>query len=82
MKEYVLPEFGDHDMQLLHDRSNRIFNYLKKTQPEKEVSLDEAIVLGIFALFNPDNLPMSEENIQTLFSAYHTWLEKKVTAAN
>lgn len=80
-EELVLPELDDKSMEELNDRARTIYARLK-TQgtikgPDEDI-LDSAIVLGIFAVFNPKNIPMSEDQIQTVFSAYQNWIRKRV----
>lgn len=44
---------------------------------EHNLTVPEAIVLGIFAVFNPENIPMTEEEIQVFYNAYLDWFEGK-----
>lgn len=74
-KEFVFVPFTDVDMQNLHARAKRILTYMQKQDPS--FIMDEAVVLAIFGVFNPSNLPMEKDDIQIYFSAYLEWLKKK-----
>ena len=82
IEELVLPELTDKSMEELNTRARTIYARLKQDDKFKDSSsddiLDSAIVLGIFAVFNPKNIPMSEEQIQTVFSAYKNWIQRRV----
>lgn len=80
-EELVLPELTDESMEQLNDRARNIYAKLKRDATingSDEDVLDSAIVLGIFAVFNPKNIPMTEDQIQTVFSAYQNWIRKRV----
>jgi hypothetical protein len=80
-EELVLPEMTDEGMVQLNERARTIYARLKADKTingSDDDILDSAIVLGIFAVFNPKNIPMSEEQIQTVFSAYQKWVAKTV----
>lgn len=80
-EELVLPELTDESMEKLNDRARNIYAKLKRDEAIKgsdEDVLDSAIVLGIFAVFNPKNIPMSEDQIQEVFAAYKNWIRKRV----
>jgi hypothetical protein len=83
MKEklFVMPDYKDADMAELTKRAARILDYLKANHKtgDREPEIADAIVLGIFAVFNPSNLPMSEEQVETLFTAYQDYLRRKFT---
>jgi hypothetical protein len=80
-EELVLPEMTDEGMVQLNERARIIYARLKADKTingSDDDILDSAIVLSIFAVFNPKNIPMSEEQIQTVFSAYQNWIRKTV----
>jgi hypothetical protein len=77
-KGYSLPEtIEDSDLEKLHEYAGKIHVGLKKE--DKDASYDSAVVLGIFAAFNPENRSMLEEDIEFLFLAYQKWLDKKLS---
>jgi hypothetical protein len=78
-KDFVLAPFNDQDLAKITDRVVTIFPVLKADNAAKHSDAelaDEAIVLAIFAVFNPENLPMEEKDIATLFKAYKLYLLK------
>ncbi len=80
-KELVLPEITDAKLSELNERARIVYARLKTSGAVKgsdDDILDSAIVLSIFAIFNPENIPMSEEQIHTVFSAYQGWIAKTV----
>jgi hypothetical protein len=80
-EELVLPELDDKSMELLNERARTIYARLKADgtiNGSNDDILDSAIVLGIFAVFNPKNIPMTEEQIQTVFDAYTNWIRRRV----
>lgn len=80
-EELVLPELTDESMEKLNDTARTVYARLKKQgsiNGSEDDILDSAIVLSIFAVFNPKNIPMTEEQIQTVFSAYKGWIQRRV----
>lgn len=80
-EELVLPELDDQSMEKLNETARSLYAKLKRDGTIKgsdDDILDSAIVLGIFAVFNPKNIPMSEDQIQTVFSAYQNWIRKRI----
>lgn len=80
-KELILPEITDAKLSELNERARIVYARLKTSGEIKgsdDDILDSAIVLSIFAIFNPENIPMSEEQIQTVFTAYQGWIAKTV----
>lgn len=77
----VLPELDDKAMEKLHEAGRTIYAKLKREGTIKasdEDVLDSAVVLAIFAVFNPKNIPMPEAQIEEVFGAYKEWIGKKV----
>lgn len=71
-----MKEINDSNLEMLHEHSQKVF--LKNKTSERPLSLEEAVVLSIFYVFSPDNSPMSEDEVQTIFSAYQQFLSKKL----
>lgn len=75
----VLPELDDQSMEKLNETARSIFVRMKKegtVNGSDDDILDSAIVLGIFAVFNPENVPMPEEQIQTVWESYQDWIRR------
>lgn len=79
-KKLVLPELTDTVMQKLHETARNIYASLKRENRLEGASeddmIDSSIVLAIFGVCNPENVPMQEEEIQTVFDAYQGWIRK------
>lgn len=78
-KKLVLPELTDAVMQKMHETARNIYVNLKRegtVNGSNDDIMDSAIVLAIFGVCNPDNIPMQEEEIQIVFSAYKDWISR------
>lgn len=79
-KKLVLPELTDTVMQKLHETARNVYANLKRENSldgaSEDDMIDSSIVLAIFGVCNPDNIPMQEEEIQFVFNAYQDWIRK------
>jgi len=58
------------------DKLHKFVTHFPKEKDGHTFTVEEAIILGIFGVFNPENTPMSEEKIQEYFDAYVDFVRK------
>jgi hypothetical protein len=73
-------ECTDENMWKLHKRIPKILDWMKENNPEDmpEPTSLEALILGIFEVFNPENVPMSDKDVGDFVAAYQTFFKEKV----
>lgn len=72
-----MKEISIDKLNLLHERALQIFEIQRKEDATFDFPM--AIILGIFAIFNPENEPMEENLIQEIFSTYLAFAKTKLS---
>lgn len=71
-----MKELSDSNLELVHQRALKIYKARKSASEADD--LDGAIVLAIFAILNPENDGLTEEEVQEAFTAYKNFALKKI----
>lgn len=78
MKTFIMPDIGDFDMIKLHECALQIFKKDEIFNSKNKPEFGCAVVLSIFAIFNPENLPMLDNDIEVIFALYRDWRDKQL----
>lgn len=71
-----MKEITNEKLETLEKKAHQIYERENKLDPQFDFHM--AVVLGIFAVFNPENAPMEEDDIQDIFTAYLKFADAKL----
>lgn len=76
-KCFQLKNVSDQEMIQIHKKAIVLLQNLKASEENpEEITMDMAVVLAIFAILNPDNLPIKDEDMEFLCLSYHKFMDR------
>lgn len=79
-QSFQLREVSDQEMIQIHKRAILILQNLKNQDDKpEEITMEMAVILAIFAVLNPENLPISDPDMEVLFHSYYEFMARYST---